>query len=120
MDKKVEEQISTAALQWQSFVTRKVTDGMEGEQIVKEMTARNWPEAEARAMIRKVASKQRWRALTALVGFLALAIVGVVVSAASYESAAQGGGTYYVWYGAVVTGLPGAIWALVRLLKIRA
>jgi hypothetical protein len=73
----------------------------------------------ARAILDEAVEKARSRATGLLVGGIAVAGLGLIVSIATYSEAMSSGGTYFIWYGPVIAGAGVAFAGLVRLLKVR-
>jgi len=106
--------------QWEAHVQHLISAGSGGQPLIDKMVSGGWPEEEARSLVRRIASKERQKAAWTLIGCTVLALVALAVSIGSYEDASRRGGMYFFWYGGVIVGVMGAIYGLVKLLKIRA
>ena len=112
--------VGRAHAQWRAYVKKSVRGSRRANAILQEMAAAGWSEEVAQQMIRETASKERWKAIGAMVGCAALGIVATAFTITSYEAASVAGGEYWICYGGIVCGVVGFFWGLVRLAKIRA
>ena len=109
---------STASTrQWEAHVRRLVRQGTRREEILYTMTDANWPYQDATELVRRVAKKERGKAIWMLVGGLALAAFSVAVTVISIVAAKQDG---VVLYGPAIIGVGLFIYGVVRIFKIKA
>lgn len=108
---------STSARQWEAHVRRMIRQGTNREQILYAMTDANWPYQDATDLVRRVAKKERAKAIYTSVGGLALAIFSIVVTVISILAAGPHG---VILYGPAIVGIVLFIYGLVRLIKIKA
>ena len=105
-----------SARQWEAHVRQMVRQGAGREQIIMTMTDANWPYDDAMNLLRKIASKERWRAAWMLIGGGALALASTVITVGSIMMAGPNG---VILYGPVIFGVGLGIYGLIRLVKIR-
>ena len=100
--------------QWEARVRRLVRNGARREEILYVMSDANWPYDAALDMVRRIASRERWKAVAMMVGFGILALLGVVITVVSLTSA--NGGVVYL----PVVSVAGFIYGIVRLVRVKA
>jgi len=105
--------------QWEAFVSQKVAGGENHERILHAMLQANWPEVDARALIRRVVWKARRRAIAFMLGFGLFGLIALSISVTSYEQAHTVGGPYVIWWGGVLCGVVGFLYGLSKLIKTR-
>lgn len=105
---------SAIVQQWERKVARWVGHGHTSEQILYEMSAANWLYDDAAQLIRRTVRRQKRKWIIAMLICGVLAGLGVMITYVSLSN--PNGGAVYVPIGATI----GFIYALVRLVKIRA
>jgi predicted histidine transporter YuiF (NhaC family) len=100
--------------QWERKVARWVGQGLTREQILYEMSAANWLFDDAEKLLRRTVGRQKRKWIFTMIICGGLAALGVTITYVSITN--PNGGAVYVPIGATI----GFIFALVRLVKIRA
>ncbi len=111
-------------------VTKELAAGKQPAQIIKGLEKQGWPKDAATAMVaqaqqaiaayqqspegRQVMAAKYKKMMLVGIGF---AVVGVIITVATYSAASRSGGTYFVWWGAVVFGIYDFIRGLAGWLK---
>jgi len=102
--------------QWQAHAELAMSKGERADAVLSGMIHAGCPEADAREIVQRALEVQR-KAANRLLGCSgAFMSAGIIITAATYSAAtsAAGGGTYYIWYGAIICGAIGVIVALCR------
>ena len=94
--------------------------GVGKEKLCEKMVAEGCPPTEAKQIIDAAAGKLGRSAGIVLAVGLALIILGIAVTVATYRTAYEmGGGVYIVWFGAVISGTVCVVFGLRSLLRLR-
>jgi len=107
--------------QWAAAARSRVAKGEAGSEIEAEFLREGLDPEQAKTIVDDAIGSVRSRATGLLVGSIAFAGLGLIVTVASYSAATSNpyGGTYFIWFGPVVVGGITALVALGRLLNIR-
>jgi hypothetical protein len=98
-----------------------IRGGVPGRRVVEELRGHGLDDRVASNLVRDILAAHRQRATVLLVAGCILLALGLVVTLATYSNASSqpGGGIYVVWFGAVIAGFSAAVFALVRLVRLR-
>ncbi len=109
---------SLSPRQWQARVRDRVRQGQTSDQIVNELVRSGFSPQEAQGIVRQARQSHVSGGLKLLIGGLAFAFLGVVVTVGTYASASSsGGGEYLIWFGPIIAGGLLALIGLVRMLR---
>jgi len=107
----------------QDYIAGRVKEGASREAIVQELIQRGYEPAIARDMIGGVTRKQAFSArksgLIYLIVGIIITVFALAATIASYSSAAEQGGTYYVCCGVILFGLYLTVRGVLQLVRGR-
>ncbi len=108
-------------LQWQAYLEDQAGQGKSRADLLDELAAAGVAPAEAQALLSGAISQNRKRINTIAGGSLLLLLCGLTVTFSTWYSAAasSSGGTVYLFVGAVVCGLTGIVYAIVKMVRAR-
>lgn len=109
---------SRSKRQWEASAKVRISNGEPGSVVEADFVKQGLDPQFAKEIIDDAVQKVRSRATGLLIGSIAFAGLGLLVTVASY-SAASYDGTYWIWYGPIIAGCIVALVALSRLLRVR-
>jgi hypothetical protein len=86
------------------------------EQILYAMAEANWPYADANELVRRMASRERWIGVATILACGAVGVLGLLVTWAMVASRSEFNGGVVAF---IIFGIVGAVYGLVRLLRVR-
>ena len=104
------------------YVVGRVKAGAKKDAVVQELVQRGYDTYRAETLVSEIAAQEagaaRKSALLYLIGGILIAIVGCILTYASYSSASPGG-RYYICTGLILLGIYMAIRGLIQLIRGR-
>ena len=106
--------------QFAAHCEARLKQGASKEELFRQMVEAGCPPAEAARMIDDALAKLN-SAAGKLLGFgILLLVLGVLTTIATYRTAYEaGGGTYLLWYGAVISGAVCVVMGIRAMVKLR-
>ncbi len=107
--------------QWEAYAKARISSSTAGSEVETDLIAEGLDPQSAREIVSSAMASLRARATKLLIGSLAFAACGLLVTIGSFSAASSGasGGEYFIWFGPVIAGGIAAVVALMRLLSIR-
>ena len=112
---------SRSKRQWEAEGKACVAKGKSGTEVEVDLVKQGLDTQAAKTIVDEAIASARSRATVLLIGSIAFAGLGFIVTVASYSAATSTsyGGTYFIWFGPIIVGGITALVALGRLLNIR-
>ena len=107
--------------QWEAVAKIRLSKGECGSEVETDFVKQGLDPQSAKAILDQAFRNVRSRAKALLIASSAFSGLGLIVTVASYYAAASSlsGGTYFIWYGAVIAGGTAALIAVARLIQVR-